>query len=166
MNALGTTVRALALVGLALAAAPASATDAPHDASSTPVVLCSGCHKLHAAPGGGLTKQPNNFDLCSSCHNQPGVGARLGFPWNSTDQAQPGARGVHHHFEGPDANASYGAQAANNPEVARRLTGNQMQCSACHDQHMARKEYGGKQQLAFHFFVFRISGREVEFFQR
>jgi predicted CXXCH cytochrome family protein len=139
-------LRALA-VAAACAAAPALATDAPHDESSTPKVLCSGCHKLHAAPGAGLTKQPNNFDLCSSCHNQTAEN-NYGFPWNSNDQAYPGARGIHHHFEGPAANPAYGAQRSNNPEVARRLSGDQLQCSACHDQHQARKEYGGEQQLS------------------
>jgi predicted CXXCH cytochrome family protein len=136
------------IVALAVAGAGAAlATDAPHDASSTPSVHCSSCHKLHGAPGTSLTKQPQNYDLCASCHNQPGVGPQYAFPWSSADQAHPGATGVHHHFEGQDANPLFGAQGANHPEVKKRLPGGRLQCSACHDQHAARPEYGGKQRI-------------------
>lgn len=126
--------RILLPAGLLLALPLAArGVDAPHD-DWDPAIAgdCSGCHLLHQAPGGGLTSTSGNANLCKSCHD--GVAnSSVGFPWVDADQAVPGTRGRSHSWSGPATGR--GASVPSNPDMALRLDGGNLTCSACHDQH-------------------------------
>lgn len=133
--------RILAAVALALPLA-AGGTDAPHDASWAGVggaISCQSCHVAHFAPGGSLTLQAGNFNLCQSCHlNQTG----FGFPWSAGQQAVPGTGGRSHRWDATATNlgATAPSPSSTNPVEAamgKRLAGGLLQCSTCHDQHQA-----------------------------
>lgn len=127
--------RSLAVALLAAAPAVAAAVDAPHESGQ----LCSNCHMGHNAPGGALTKEAGNFNLCQSCHL---TSTHFGFPWAVGDQAAPGSAGRSHRWDAPATNL--GATAPNpasadpvEAEMGKRLDGGTLQCSTCHDQHQA-----------------------------
>lgn len=141
------TKRLLASILCALAPAGALAIDSPHDASFT-TGSCKGCHLVHGAPGASLTSVAGNPNLCASCHSQAGVGARLGFPWVSKDQAIADVYGHSHHWSAGVASAAHGAQAPLSTEMAKRTDGGNLQCSTCHDQHAARAASGGVQHTS------------------
>jgi predicted CXXCH cytochrome family protein len=60
------------LVVVLAAVEPAYALDAPHDFAN-----CKDCHQPHDAPGGTLTVQSGNANLCGSCH-RPGQNPAVG----------------------------------------------------------------------------------------
>jgi predicted CXXCH cytochrome family protein len=138
-------MRASTLAAALAVAAPlaALATDAPHDASwagAGGAIDCSSCHRLHFSPGGTLTAQAGNFNLCQSCHLNS---TNFGFPWAAGHQATPGTGGRSHRW---DAVASNLGATPPNPASADPLesgmgkhldTGNVLKCSTCHDVHQA-----------------------------
>ncbi len=134
--------RWLVLLGLAAAAArPALATDAPHDSSNTldpGGTQCESCHSLHNALGTALQNKATNFDVCDSCHSSK---TGLGFPWARADQAVPGSGGSQHNWESAAVNSTYQTQAPSNAAMAKRLPNGNLECSTCHDQHLAGATY-------------------------
>jgi predicted CXXCH cytochrome family protein len=125
-------------------APPASAIDAPHDASFT-TGTCENCHKIHNATGSGtLVSQADNNTLCTSCHNplaSTPSGARLGLPWNTEDQAFPGKSGQQHRWDALAATPAYGAKAPTDTEMLKRIRDGRIQCAACHDAHADVKAF-------------------------
>jgi predicted CXXCH cytochrome family protein len=138
--------RALPLLALALALPRAAAADEPHGKALDPAVSCTSCHTMHNAPGVSLTSVAGNFNVCASCHNQPGVGAAFGFPWYSQDQALPGASGHSHRWDA--LLTSRGALPPLDPGMAAKTDGAALQCSTCHDQHNANPQNGGRQYVS------------------
>jgi len=128
---------------LALAAPlAAGATDAPHDASWAGVggaINCQSCHVAHFSVGGSLTKQAGNFNLCQSCHlNLSG----FGFPWSTSHQASPGTGGRSHRWDALATNLGAtqpnpGSADPTEAAMGKRIDGNRLQCSTCHDQHQS-----------------------------
>jgi predicted CXXCH cytochrome family protein len=138
----------VAVLAAAAALAPraARAVNEPHVKALDPAVSCTSCHTMHAAPGVSLTSVPGNFNLCASCHNQPGVGVMLGFPWYSEDQAVPGASGRSHRWDAPLT--GHGALPPLDPGLAAKTADGALQCSTCHDAHNANPEMGGRQHVS------------------
>ncbi len=133
------------LMPLGLAAAVAArlafATDAPHDSSNTldpGGTQCESCHSLHNALGTALQNKATNYDVCDSCHSSK---TGLGFPWARPDQAVPGAGGSQHNWESAAANTTYQTQTPQTTAMATRLKNGNLQCSTCHDQHLAGASY-------------------------
>lgn len=123
---------------VALAPLGARAVDAPHTEGSA----CSDCHVGHTAPGASLTKFEGNFSLCQDCHTDPSYTGHFGFPWAASQQAVPGVSGRSHSWSGSASNlgATPPSPSSTNPDeaaMARRLDGNNIMCSTCHDQHQA-----------------------------
>jgi hypothetical protein len=136
------TTRILFAALLALAVpALAGAVDAPHDTSFLPNG-CQDCHQLHNALGSSLTTQVTMSDACMTCHTQHGgPNHRLGFPWTGTEQATLGVSGVHHRWDAPVSNAAAGATNPSDPEMQKRVLANKIECSVCHNQHLANKGF-------------------------
>lgn len=135
------TTKILIAALLALGApALAAATDAPHDPSSGSFANnCQTCHQLHNSLGASLTQQATISDACITCHSTY-IGTRPGFAWSSvTDQAVAGVSGAHHRWDAAAVNAAVGATTPNDPEMAKRLVGGNLECSVCHNQHAAGK---------------------------
>lgn len=132
------------LAGALSLAAPvaAVAADAPHDRSWSGVggaIDCQSCHVAHVAPGGSLTRQAGNFNLCQSCHLNL---SSFGFPWAVGHQASPGSGGRSHRWDAVATNlgATQPNPASADPVEAAmgtHLDGNKLQCSTCHDPHQA-----------------------------
>ncbi len=134
------TARILSVALLAVVVpALALALDAPHDKSFLPG-NCQECHQLHNALGASLTTQVTISDACMSCHSSH-PNARLGFPWTSTDQAVAGVSGVHHRWDATAVNATIGSSLPSDPEMAKRIIAGKLECSVCHNQHMANKAF-------------------------
>ncbi|BDG05280.1 cytochrome c3 family protein [Anaeromyxobacter oryzae] len=134
MNRRSTAAVAVAAVALLLAA-PGRALDAPHDASGSPAVTCTLCHVTHSAPGGTLLTVFGNANVCFSCHDQPNVGMRLGFPWTAAYQAVPGAGGRSHRWDAMASSTLHGAKPPLDAEMAKRIDSGRITCSVCHDEH-------------------------------
>ncbi|WP_242344288.1 cytochrome c3 family protein [Anaeromyxobacter terrae] len=140
---------ALLLSGV-VAAAPAGAIDAPHDRSFC-TGSCNACHKTHSAPGGAITIEAGNANLCASCHKADRTlpDNRLKFPWTSGEQAVPRTSGVHHRWDAPAQSAEHGAQTPTSPALSALkkdgtlayLPGGKLQCSTCHDVHKANPAF-------------------------
>jgi predicted CXXCH cytochrome family protein len=129
------------LVALLLVVLPAlaPALDAPHDKSFLPG-NCQECHKLHNALGASLTTQVTISDFCVSCHNtHQNKTGRIG--WVSGDQAVAGVSGVHHRWDAAAVNAGVGSALPSDPEMAKRIIAGKLECSVCHNQHMANKAF-------------------------
>jgi len=84
------TVAALGAVAFAFSA---YALDPPHNYSAN-LISCTdgsggqrGCHNVHDAPGGAITKIAGNANLCISCHNVGGIASNK--PFADGDQALP-----------------------------------------------------------------------------
>ena len=121
----------IGLAVLLLAGANAFALDPPHNELSVPPIECDSCHIGHGAPGAALTTTVGNANLCFSCHVSGGQASE--FPQLSSEQAVPGASGVHHRWDAVTAVPSA-------PEMANRLEGGTtIMCSTCHDQHLQTK---------------------------
>jgi predicted CXXCH cytochrome family protein len=128
----------LAAAAALLLAVSARAVDAPHTAAVIPNdASCSDCHTLHAAPGGGLTNQPDNFTLCTHCHNSLGAAFSFGGAWYTSGQAAPGSGGRSHHASAPLTNEAHGATPPTDARLSSHATGGYLRCSACHDAHAA-----------------------------
>lgn len=146
-------VRMLVLALAVGAPLGARAVDAPHDNQGP---NCSGCHLGHNAPGGGLTNEAGNFNLCQSCHLNPEFTGSFGFPWDANDQAVPGTRGRSHRWDADASNlgATPPSLASTDPAekaLAQHLDAGRIKCSTCHDVHQADNgaESGrGKQHLS------------------
>ncbi len=143
-------IRWLIPLGLAAAGAarPAFATTAPHDSSNTSDpggTQCQSCHSLHNALGTALQNKATNFDVCDSCHSSK---TGFGFPWARADQAVPGAGGNHHNWENAAVNTTYETQTPQTTAMASRLKNGNLQCSTCHDQHVADASYAPS---SYHF---------------
>jgi predicted CXXCH cytochrome family protein len=134
--------RILLATAALLLAVPAWGLDAPHDASSSPATTCTLCHVSHTSVGGTLTSVYGNSNLCFSCHNQPNVGTRLGFPWTAADQAVPGAGGRSHRWDADVTSAAHGARTPLNAEMAKRIDAGHLTCSVCHDEHGKAQQFG------------------------
>jgi predicted CXXCH cytochrome family protein len=137
----------LEVLAVVLAFVPVAglATDAPHDASSSPAISCESCHKIHNAVGGTLLNQPDANTLCQSCHvNQSG----FGFPWISGDQAVPGTSGHSHRWDALAASNAYGAAAPTDVEMLKRIQGGRLQCATCHDEHGGASAFKGTQHVS------------------
>ncbi|WP_242392763.1 cytochrome c3 family protein [Anaeromyxobacter oryzisoli] len=116
----------------------ARATDAPHAASVIQNSTgCEDCHMLHFAVGPTLTKQADNFTVCTSCHNNLAASFTFGGKWYSSDQGTPGAGGHSHHWNTSTTNATYGATPPTSSALSSYTPGNVLQCSTCHDPHPA-----------------------------
>lgn len=134
--------RAWVVAGL-FGAGVASASDPPHDSSSSPAITCISCHSLHRAQGGAITTVVGNANLCMSCHlSVPN------FAWPAESQAQPGAQGKSHRWDAAAINAMHGAQAPIDARLATRLSAGSLQCSTCHDQHAGADAFKGTQRTS------------------
>jgi predicted CXXCH cytochrome family protein len=129
----------LVAAGVALLAGGAArAADAPHDASTIANATgCDDCHKLHGSIGPALGKAPDNFTVCTNCHNNLAAAFTFGGKWYSSDQATPGAGGRSHRWAASTTNGPHGATPPANAELLKRTPNGFMQCSTCHDQHLA-----------------------------
>jgi predicted CXXCH cytochrome family protein len=117
---------------------PGRGVDAPHNAATIPNARgCEDCHLGHNAPGGGLTNQPDNFTVCTHCHNLFGAAFSFGGAWYTSGQAAPGSGGVSHHADSAAANAARGATPPVDPRLQAYTAGGYVQCSSCHDPHAA-----------------------------
>ena len=88
--------RLLMLFGLlALGGSLAWALDPPHDISNN--INCINCHTPHGAPGGSITREAGNPNLCMTCHNPGGIAAPR--PFADVDQALPGVTGFSHRWD-------------------------------------------------------------------
>lgn len=134
--------RVLFLSLLALAAPRlAAATDAPHDQSIRPNG-CAECHQLHNAVGTSLTSQVTITEACVACHaSYGGANHRLGFGWTSADQAVAGVSGAHHRWDATAVNATVGTVLPGDPQMRLRVIAGRLECSVCHNQHMANKSF-------------------------
>ncbi len=113
-------------------------TEAPHNASTVQNSTgCADCHNLHGAVGPALTRQSDNFTLCTNCHNNLAASFTFGGKWYTSDQATPAAGGHSHHWATSTTNSAYGATPPTNADLLSGTTGGYMQCSTCHDQHAA-----------------------------
>ena len=84
------------LTGLLLLAWSTSyALDPPHDNSNN--INCINCHTPHAAPGGSITREAGNPNLCMTCHTPGGLATNR--PFNDVDQARPGVSGFSHRWD-------------------------------------------------------------------
>jgi predicted CXXCH cytochrome family protein len=130
--------RALLLAVALLAPGAVRGTDAPHDASTIANATgCDDCHKLHGAIGPSLTSEPDNFTVCTNCHNNLAAAFTFGGKWYSSDQATPGAGGRSHRWGSSTTNGAFGATPPASAQLLKRTQGGYMQCSTCHDQHAA-----------------------------
>lgn len=129
----------------------ALALDAPHDKSFLPG-NCQECHQLHNALGASLTTQVTISDACTTCHGQH-PNARLDFPWTSTDQAVAGVSGVHHRWDAAAVNATIGSALPIDPEMSKRIIAGKLECSVCHNQHMANKAFAPQASMHSSFAV-------------
>ncbi|MHB8998415.1 MAG: cytochrome c3 family protein [Thermoanaerobaculia bacterium] len=128
------TARRLAVLVLTLAVAPLAlyAADDPHGLSFN--TGCLSCHATHKAAGGSLTNAISNESLCTSCHNLGGTAAN--FPLERFYKADPVNRlGASHAWNAPATNANAGAAPPANAALSSRLSGGNIICSTCHDQH-------------------------------
>lgn len=126
----------VAVAGLVLA------QTAPHWEGAVVSVDCtSQCHVPHQAPGSALSSSASNVNLCQSCHNPVGLAGDL--PIATTDKAVPRVSGTSHAFDVLADNTAAGAQAPTDFEMSRRLPGNKVICSTCHNQHRADSTNGG-----------------------
>ncbi len=135
----------LLAVALVLLAPPALGSSPPHDSSGIPRT-CDSCHKLHNAPGPGLTvNSDGNFNLCQSCHFGRGnvvVGSWTPGLAPSGDEAVPvNAVGSSHNWEAPAFEPKFGTTTPTDPALATRLDpSGKLMCSTCHDQHSQTKK--------------------------
>ncbi len=131
---------AVAVAASVAAAIPAvgRGTDGPHDASTIQGSMgCDDCHRLHGTVGPSLTRQPDNFTVCTNCHNNLAAGFTFGGKWYSSDQGTPGAGGRSHHWASSTTNGTYGAAPPTSAQLLSRTPNGYLQCSTCHDQHAA-----------------------------
>ena len=131
-----TTVLLLFLAGISFA------TDPPH--TTAELVSCNKCHTLHKAPGGSLTNQASNENLCLSCHNPAGIASAKPFT-SAEGSVSPGVYGRNHNWIGAmpvtsNPSNTYGLRAVvdlKNANLKARLAvfNNVVVCSVCHNQH-------------------------------
>jgi len=136
------TVGFMSFVGLL----SALAIDPPHNASFG--VRCNSCHTIHNAPGGSLTRDASNANLCLSCHTSGGLANAV--PFTDSMQASPGVGGTSHAWNATmptlsDPSNAYGLRNTNdlsNVALKAKLQNynNVITCSVCHNQHSQRKE--------------------------
>lgn len=132
------------VVSAVVCSAAAFASDAPHDLSTSPSATCDSCHTLHNAPGAAITSVAGNYNLCMSCHSSRGST----FNWPTGYQAQPGTQGRSHRWDAPAVSAEHGAQVPANAAMVKRITGGNLQCSTCHDQHTGANTFKGTQRTS------------------
>lgn len=134
-----------AVVGLAIAAGligSVSASDPPHWTSPEFTINCTlQCHTLHASPGGNLTADASNVNLCQSCHNSSGLAPAAPIP--NAASAMPGTTGTSHAFGVPAVHGTYGTQLPQQTAMALRVMDGNIVCSTCHNQHNAESTNGG-----------------------
>lgn len=125
---------AAAVLLLPVAGRPVSA---PHNASTiSNATGCVDCHAMHNATGANLTNQPDNFTVCTSCHNNLAAGFTFGGKWYSSDQATSGTGGHSHHWAGSTTNSQFGAAPPTDAGMLTNAPGGALQCSTCHDPHL------------------------------
>lgn len=117
---------------VALAPAGAAALDAPHDQTFSDGA-CANCHSLAITTPSGAT---NYTPGCTACHNARTT-SRFGFPWLSGDQAASGVGGNHHTWTGFAQNPRTGSKGPSNADMQRQLVDGRIQCTVCHDPHVA-----------------------------
>lgn len=147
----GSVLRTVLLLGtaglIATTCGFVEAADPPHWVGARININCtSQCHVLHQSQGQGLTSSASNVNLCQSCHNPSGLAGDL--PINTTDKADPGARGVHHAFDVAAVNSELDTQRPGNTEMDKRVMDGNVVCSTCHDQHDAESTYGGTPRIS------------------
>jgi len=124
----------------------ALASHPPHWSNTDQTLDCESCHTGHHALGGTLTTAGDNVNLCQSCHNAVGLASAL--PIDNADKSQPGFGGVHHGFDVPAVNGTYGAGIPANVEMTNRIYVGNIVCSTCHDQHSAWSSNNGTPRIS------------------
>lgn len=138
--------RVLVALLVVAAAGILHASSPPHWTSTTLTMDCSACHAGHNAAGGGLTTSATNVNLCQSCHVASGMAGDL--PINSVDEAVPGVSGRGHAFDVPAVNASLDTQSPQATDMLLRVSGGNIVCSTCHDQHWAVSSKRGTPRIS------------------
>jgi predicted CXXCH cytochrome family protein len=119
------------------------ASDPPHWLGATSTTDCTTpCHVTHNAQGGNLTSDAGNTNLCQSCHDSTGL------PISNSDIATPGTSGSSHAFGVSTIHATFETQDPLNNEMLLRVMDGNVVCSTCHDQHAAKKEFGGTPRVS------------------
>ena len=101
--------------------------------SCAPHNSCNGCHLTHNSAGGAITAVAGNPNLCMSCHNSAGMASAK--PFSNADKAVPGVSGTSHAWDKLAVNATYETNRTTNSEMLKRLPGDFIICSTCHNQH-------------------------------
>ena len=137
---------AFALMVSLLSVGVVQASDAPHWVGALTVLDCtSSCHALHAAPGGQLTSNESNVQLCHNCHADV-VGRDL--PADA-DKADPVfGSGTSHAWDVAAINATYGTVVPSHQEMSLRVMEDNIVCSTCHNQHSADGTLGGTSRIS------------------
>lgn len=143
-------ITSIVMATLVLFSMNSRGADPPH--ATAQGVKCNSCHSLHAAPGGALTKDADNANLCFSCHTAAGVAsdkrlsvAMLANPGTSTgtshrwDRSMSAGVAPLNLAVGNTANP-YGLRTASelsSQALKDRLSfyNNVVTCSVCHNQH-------------------------------
>lgn len=94
---------------------------------------CNQCHINHYSLGNQLTSINGNSNLCISCHNPAGTASSK--PFSNSAKAIPGVSGNSHKWDMPSVNAKFGTNKTTNSEMLKRLPGDSIICSTCHNQH-------------------------------
>lgn len=144
------TLIAIGAVGAVIVAGflpSAFAIEAPHWESPSFSIDCTTqCHTLHASPGGGLTSDASNVNLCQSCHSSSGLADRAPIP--NSAAAIPGFGGTSHAFAVPALHATYSTQLPEQQAMALRIMNDNVVCSTCHNQHSATSAEGGTPKIS------------------
>jgi len=125
-------LEALAAAAVLLSPVLTAAIDAPHDATFSDGD-CNNCHTMYDTTASGAMDYDRG---CITCHNSK-PGGPAGFPWLTTDQAQPGVTGSHHSWTGFAENSKLGATVPTAAAMSGKLIDGKLQCEVCHDPHQS-----------------------------
>lgn len=127
----------------------ATAQDPPHWASVSLNIDCtSQCHIPHQAQGGALSQSASNANLCQQCHNPNPAAPAQDLPISNADSAVRGVTGTSHAFDVPatqdlDGDGVDDVLPPQDAQMSLRVTGGNIICSTCHNQHKSEKIFGG-----------------------
>lgn len=118
------------------AVAASGGWEPPHMLSDTP---CARCHDIDGEPGGHEATVAGQSNLCLSCHTSGGHALDSAFRTADRSLAgspPPESAGRSHAWGVPAINALVGSEGPPaGSELARRLSGGQIKCGTCHNQH-------------------------------